>query len=436
MNQGKTPKIVLLALFALSACGLPNSKSSSLDFLHKGTGQTLAPATDLPPHCFGPEIVRISRPVVNKDSSLETHSYAFRFKAPEVVDKPVLVFLPGGPGQTSMESPPEFLPAGWGYLMIDPRGIGCNALANPLKPTLAENFYRTEEFAFDTIAAIQKVDLKNYVLFGISYGTLHASRVASELERQSLPGPQAVVLEGVLGRAFTDVSAGEAFIHNWDATRALLPAEVLKEFDESNAPFGIDAEAWAGIISSRISVTSPKSFAATLSLLSNSNAAVKKSIINILLSTIDDDSDSLSPGVSDLYRYVACREIADTAIEGSSEFLFARGRIVRNSAKEGTGCGKLKMTQPFDSANFQFSAKTYYFSGENDVNTPPWQADYHYSNHRGSAVHVLSKDSGHNSFQSEQLACAPVLLENIAQGGLDLAKALSTCPKPSTMESK
>src|SRR5688572_10103197 len=87
-------------------------------------------ARELPEQCASPEIVRLKRPVASDGTAQGTWSYGYRFKAPATEGAPVIVALPGGPGGTFTSMAMDWLPEGWGYLLTDPRGVGCNTLAS------------------------------------------------------------------------------------------------------------------------------------------------------------------------------------------------------------------------------------------------------------------------------------------------------------------
>src|ERR1700733_7179751 len=150
------------------ASGSPGSSGGDAGASGPASGPELALATSLPASCAGPEIVRIDRPIAANDPTKGHFSYGFRFKAPTSPGAPVLVYLPGGPGMTSIDTIPTFLPSGWGYLLTDPRGVGCNALAGVPSDDVASVFWRSEELAADSVAAIADRRLDAYVLFGLS----------------------------------------------------------------------------------------------------------------------------------------------------------------------------------------------------------------------------------------------------------------------------
>src|SRR5688572_16628226 len=212
-----------------------------------GPGAPPVIATNLPEHCKGPEMMRVDRAVATERPELGKFSYGFRFKAPSIPSMPVLVYLPGGPGVTSTEDAPLMLPLGWGYLLTDPRGAGCNTIAALPSPEMMSSFFRTVEIAHDVVAAIKETKLTNYVIVGNSFGTALGTHLAFELEKQKVTAPRGVVLEGVLGRAFHNDYPGKDFIEQWDHARAELPRDVRAEFEKAN-PYDVPEAKWLEVL--------------------------------------------------------------------------------------------------------------------------------------------------------------------------------------------
>jgi pimeloyl-ACP methyl ester carboxylesterase len=427
----------LVALALLAGCGVTPADAAT-DEASVVARDAVPLAADLPEHCSSPEVLRIDRPVDKDDASRGRFSYGFRFKAPTTAGAPVLVYLPGGPGSASTTEVPDFLPEGWGYLLTDPRGVGCNTPATLPSEDVSSAFFKTEEIAADVVAAIQSRDLQDYVLFGISYGTMLGTVVAHELEAQKLTAPKAVVLEGVLGRAFTSEFVAAESIRQWDRIRGVLPADVLEELDTKEEPYGISQDGWSRAIAAfmpagpAILANQVGALSTTLGLTEEQRAGALEG----LKAAAQPDPSHSSPGAVELYRQVACREIADTVPASDLDTIFQRGKVVRNMAEDGTKCRGLRLKEPFDSAKFQFSTKTFYFIGEDDVATPAWQGAYHFEKHKGSAVRVVTLKAGHNSLEYDQAACAPQLLTSIAAGASDLQAVLATCPKEVQVDSK
>ena len=99
-----------------------------------------------------------------------------------------MIFLPGGPGQLSMEESlgiDKIVPESWGLVLTDPRGVGCNFNGKTVYP---REFYQTQHIAHDVLSVIK--DLKRphseIVLFGVSYGTVVATEVSHLAEKLGL----------------------------------------------------------------------------------------------------------------------------------------------------------------------------------------------------------------------------------------------------------
>ena len=117
---------------------------------------------------------------------------------------PTIVYIPGGPGRSSMNS--------YKYstifkllirdklaniIFIDPIGIGCNWL-NPDK--LTPEVVSTKQAAKHISKVIEHEQLDNYYIYGGSYGTQLGTVLASMIsKKENMPKPKKLVLEGVTG---------------------------------------------------------------------------------------------------------------------------------------------------------------------------------------------------------------------------------------------
>jgi pimeloyl-ACP methyl ester carboxylesterase len=386
----------------------------------------LALSNALAEHCSGSEIHRIERQAPDG----RHFSYGYRFKAPTGRDAPVLVFLPGGPGAGSMDAPPDFLPEGWGYLLTDPRGVGCNTLAETPSGAASSAFFTTKNVADDVIAAIRDRKLDTYVLFGVSYGTALGTTVIHTIEKANDPKPRAVVLEGVLGRAFGKDFVGGEYLEQWDRVRRSLPADVLTELETRPKPFGLDSLQWSRALMELLPV-SPTFVASNLGALSQQRSDVTPETRKEIVALFRESGSApplTAPGEVELYRQIACREIMDTVPASDLDVVFSKGNLVRNSAEEGTKCAGLKVETPYDSAKLQFKTPVYYFIGQDDVATPAFQGEYHFAKHEGPATKIVSTGAGHNSLELNQEPCARAVMTSIGGGGTDLDAVLATCP--------
>lgn len=156
------------------------------------------------PACSEQDIITLQRPLYPDDPK----STLFPYSAKVVVQNPdpgafTVLFLPGGPGQSAMKTWKatygKILPPQMNFILFDPRGSGCNALEN--EPTSPSQFYTTDNIASDVLAFIQLLKLKNYIIYGTSYGTVWATVLTHQIEHLALDRPKAVILDGVVGPA-------------------------------------------------------------------------------------------------------------------------------------------------------------------------------------------------------------------------------------------
>jgi pimeloyl-ACP methyl ester carboxylesterase len=431
----KTPIAVSLLL---SACVATVGDDDGECTNGKCDAQDLEVAHDLPEHCTGPELLRIKRPVYSEDPNGDTFAYGYRFKAPTAEGAPVIVYLPGGPGQASTENPPGFVPPGWGYLMTDPRGVGCNRLAQLPSGATSGRFFSTAEIANDVIAAIEDRRLEHYILFGISYGSALGTTVAHEIEARGVTKPDQVVLEGVLGKTFGKGASdfpGAEYITQWHRVRDVLPADVRTELDTAEQPYGFDRTTWSKFLMENIPRGPGDTLNIVAALSTEQPQDVRQQILDML--TASRDAPPQKAGENELYRQVACREIMDTVPDSGLDVVFERGDLVRNKAEEGTKCKDLHVTTPYDAAELPFSMPLFLFVGDSDAATPAWQGAYHFEHHAGGPVtRILTRNGGHNSLELNQIDCAATLMASIATGGADLAQAATGCPMQTTIEKR
>ena len=397
---------------------------------------TMAAAPALPAHCASPEIHRINRPASMEDPTLGRFAYRFRYKPPGVPGAPVLVVLPGGPGRTSTGSPPAFMPPGWGYLLTDPRGTGCNALDEVPYGPLANRFFLTREIAADVVGALDALPVQSYVLFGTGHGSVVGQTLASRLEERRLAA-RAVVLEGVFGRAFRpDEFVAAGYVDQWDRWNPVLPDDVRRELASSPTPYGLDPPHWSRALLELLSESplATVQLLVTLSSRSGSDDARRAAVIDSIRR--HGEEEALSPGERELRRQIVCREIAETPPGNGLDLMFMSGVLVRNSADEGTLCRDLRLTTPFDAAATAYAAPVYYFVGEDDPAAPPWQGAYAFDQHQGRATRVLVRGGAHRALTGDLAPCAPAVIASIGAGGVDLIQALAACPATVQVDAK
>lgn len=390
----------------------------------------VAPADDagaLPEACRAPEVRAMLRPSgVGDPRAAFRYRFAFRRPAPGM---PTVVHLPGGPGSTSIGQALEWVPPSFGLVSTDPRGVGCNPVAD-VDPAA---FYTTEAIAGDVVAmlAVLRAEgaLGAFVLHGHSYGTLLATHVAQRLAEGEGPAPEAVVLEGVMGRAFTGEWMGQAYVDEWTLQRARLSPGALAQL-AVDAPLGLDGKTWGNFFMLVTSQLGPETTHGALALLEPgpdgrpvpTNVSQLRDLVARLGAVQVGAGEALR-----LQRYVACREITRDLPTDNVDVVLSGGEIVA-SPDVGTLCAGLPLASPYHAAAHPFPFRTVYFLGDHDTATPPWQGHVHFDAHEGAdRVEVTVEGAGHLPLARHLAACAPALVERIAAGS-GFGEALATCP--------
>lgn len=397
----------------LGVCGL-------VGFLNSG----LAIADVANDHCMGDDIIKIQRPYYPDRPNSERFVYSFRLSRDANPDAPYVIYLPGGPGNTSMESSRFGIPAGAHVVTTDPRGVGCNAF---VRRDVSDEALQTRYLASDILAVVSYLQPKQYILYGQSYGTVLAI-VAAHMAEEVGQHPAGVVLEGILGRAITpedDVTA--AF---WSRAKSRLSPEVREQFNAEKLPLGFSGEAWGSFISlifnggiqpvvSLLEFLSPNAPTGHRQILKNMVAAIATA----------DASDTKTPA-DVLFRAIACRELQ----QQGRKYILERGelKLVGENVCEGK-----TLDHRFDSARYQILAPIYYFEGEEDRATPLAMARYHFDNQRKAPkFFVTIPEIGHMSPITSLGDCKDLVWNSILSGDTkQVAPAIATCKTMPTLDS-
>lgn len=378
-------------------------------------------------------VMTIERPMLPGAGS-PTFGYSFKLHPGTDPDAPTVIFLPGGPGETSIQAERDaaYVPLTYPLITTDLRGTGCNAPVSV--DHYPDDFYRSTAFADDVVAIVEELALDDYVLYGLSYGTLLATVVAHRLEQRGLPLPRALVLEGVLGEAFDADRPRDdiAFQERWRAVRDSLDDDIRSQLMSEPLPLGLNAEQWGTSISRALSVgASPLSegndylFALLQVLAPGSGEAERAAVRSTLESFAASPIDAMSER---LHHVVTCRELAEDDYESMT---LQAGELVTTTYD----CTDVALSEPFRASDWPVRVPIYYFSGTEDPNTPPWQALAHFEAQVTAARQLIQVEGGgHNPLLFNLGECAAPLWGAMTSGA-DLEGALANCSWPLRLES-
>lgn len=387
----------------------------------------------VPSNCKSADIGLFTLPVFPDRKYKETFEYRYQIKqTSNDPNTPTIIFIPGGPGGTSINMgfvmpganlPFDFLefalglPKNYSVILTDPRGSGCNYDAE--KP-LSDEAFRTRYLASDVLALIRNLKLKNYILIGSSYGSLLATEISARAGMGEASMPRAVVLTGVIGKYSEQGEQDIAFQTEWSRVREVLPTQLAEQFPNlltdftksKYLPFGLSGENWLNFITGGLSEGTilfaekhlVPNLADRLGQIISENTEDKKILANDVA-----ESKSQMDGLdtSPVFAQIACREI----FYGEEECM------ARN----------IPMDNPFDSSHWQILSPIYYIQGENDPNTPPTQAVYHFSKQKNKNRFLITvPHAGHGAMLAIN-ECKDLFWQSVYNGGTDMETALRAC---------
>ncbi len=379
------------------------------------TETTLALAT---PTCDGADVVSVIRPMDPVASVSERFLYSGRLIPGTDPSLPTVVFVPGGPGQTStgtdratFQVPPEYT-----VLFTDPRGVGCNGLV----PDDPVSFHNSLNYVDDVLALLDAEGIDDWIVYGHSYGSILGTMIASTAEARGR-GPRSVVLEGVAGSSF---EGHLGYLEQWDILLENAPF-VEPLFAGPDLPLGLDGGIWGLWIRLRMPIGTVNvdgepfwQIVEELALLGTPYESVLETEIYNLLSAAFSEPE---PGNPPLYNEIGCREVwsynySVGEIGPGAEFSFREDL-----------CADTPLSRPYDPSDWPILSPLFYVHGTNDPATPIWGAQEHFDSQpvgNRSFIEVLG--AGHQPMPFNLADCQPSLWEAF-RGDEDVADALGGC---------
>lgn len=315
-------------------------------------------------------------------------------KKPLDKQKKTLVFIAGGPGETSHQS---FLDLeNWNVVFFDQRGISCSK--PPTKEQyLNPDFYSSENTARDIEEIRKHFGIEKISVYGVSYGTIPAHLYGHFFPQST----RAIVLEGVI------YEGGAALID------PLRRVKLLQSFFDS---LPVDMQNRVLEISQRSDIAANwfSNVGAMMLYMDNSNIPFRTFLDNILwddnvLQTILPSFSKAEPqevefGFSHVMMgMIGCKELGMNISTTSFSAIFKNRTLesdkVSTSEKfycESLGFKKNDTTKLFTAAKFPTHAAVTYIQGTKDGATVATQAIKHFKNvSRGFSQLILVKNGGH-----------------------------------------
>lgn len=358
----------------------------------------------------------------------------YRVFPSERADAPVVVIVPGGPGQALMAADPTAAfalagvpPSVFTIVYTDARGSGCNDFADLGLPET--DVYSIERVADDLAAIVGEEGLTDYYLYGASFGTTVVTVAAHRMQARGEPLPHRVVLEGIVGRAFDSFEAYfAAFEAEWARVEPMLQPSwrALFATEPWSAELTWTREQWGAFITQQLILGDYPGEGPLLDFWLRGLDAH----LPVATEYVERFMNSVPPGgfrgASPMFRSIACRELWGN---------WRTGREIRDGALRATGddvCSPGARAD-YDAADFPSRVPTTYFHGPHDPTTTTEQAEHHFVSRRGAERDFVTvPDASHAPLTLGLAArgCAEDVWAAIA-GERDLAAVLLECERGS-----
>lgn len=348
----------------------------------------------------------VQRPVTASGSQTFRYHYQIYRKAP--TDGVTVVYIPGGPGDSSMSPNPHErfsqIPADMGVILTDARGVACNS---PEWALPAEAF-STEQVAADLLAVIQdlQLDPEKTIIHGFSYGTVVATKLAHLNQKMGNKAFHSVVLEGVFGRATRGSEYKSAFVSEYQKYvsehKNWVPLRWLRELLSTSKQQGLLEITDALVMGGR----GKKAKALDEIFYKNeSNADTNAPTLfsDQMDSNRSDESISEKQNRQTMYAKILCTELQKDDELWRLDWDAEKGLVLKDETSDHRNLCQSYSFGPkaYDSVHYQLRENLVYIIGENDPATPLTQGLYHYRGQKLSEQKNLFvfRNMGHPIFK-------------------------------------
>ena len=359
----------------------------------------------VPLHCLATDVQTVQAKVDPKGE--KTFPYKYKYvKRSESPDALTIIHLPGGPGEPSIELGEimmKGLPKEANLIFTDPRTVGCNEQAVGVIP---DETITSQHLAHDVMTMIKELGLKNYMLYGISYGTTLAT-VTQDLLQKNGMGAKALVLEGTvypISESWLRIGYNSVIKRVLDQAKPGVKEKILAISDDKPGPLGKSAREWADFLTSPILQIgyAPVWGKMMLNVLDQGLAdgadMHSQEQLKLFIGQIASGNGQNETATGRVYKQIACHEIFPIVPVTKT---LARGRI-RAAPDTKYICDGSTFDRPFRVSDYTLKTKIYYVHGSEDPNTPIGLARNHFRIQKESErVFFQIQDAGHNPSQSD-----------------------------------
>jgi pimeloyl-ACP methyl ester carboxylesterase len=364
-----------------------------------------ATAGQLFPHCTGIDVREIQRPLT--PNSREAIIYKYRVIRKAKGTNPTVIYIPGGPGQTSMDGTMNALktvPEEFGLVATDPRGAGCNSSPNKELPDQA---FSTAAVAGDVNAILisESLDPQQVYIYGSSFGTVAGSTISNLRNNNGELPLRGLILEGTLGKNFVDQEYSLQYTKQWQTYKSKrLPIESKRVLESVDWPLSTTRKSFSSFINGYLLLGGFQKLGHPLDipmqLLETPQGRLELERNYLVASKDQPISEIAQLNGEKLWANIWCGELHNEGDQWANSFVGSDITVERSIGEDSKRCRGVKLNHPFDSASLKIREPIIYFQGANDPATSLEQARHHFESNNSTATKVfyLFPEMGHPPF--------------------------------------
>lgn len=385
--------------------------------------QTVQVAAMASSPCQQSDVESILLPIHSNEPA-STFNYSYRVLKSSQPGAITVIYIPGGPGDNSIGTSDPRPSPDYNLILTDPRGGGCNTDSRFQSADITG-----DAISSDIVRLIKHLRLTNYVVHGLSYGTVVATLLANKLGQIPIAQPHAILLEGTLGRYIDFGLEPHPLDASWRAAMSNFPAGLQDQVNKaSNNPFGSTDSSWWAVLENYLyfgeiywttpSWTGENLFAQEASLAQGgASDATLDNVYQLRKSTA-------LPRSQLVFQSIICQEIFSTY---SWRFSYVGGHFL--VSPDPICAGNIGSASRYDSAKWQIPQPVIYFGGEYDNKVGLKQTEYHYSHQKNARLEIQIKGGGHRGLQFNLRDCMVKIVTGLSQPK-DLESNLKACKAP------
>jgi len=328
--------------------------------------------------------------------------HALKFPASITPSKGTIFVLEGGPAEITGRGGP--FPKDYDVVRFDYIGLGQNANLSATAEMMS-----LEGQAQAAKKIITAMKLKNYVIYGHSFGTPVATITASIIGRDPKMKdyqPRSVILEGTVGTRAIPPNETRESNRAWDL---LTPAEqqiFIQKYETTIKFLTPRLKRNLDMILEMSLAENPRKAADALKHFQVPVWATSPEKMKAMFPWADKPltPDEVNTGISRMYRAAGCQVLP---VIDPPEKLF---NGLFSNVLDTTVCRCRSINRDFDSAKFQIKSPVLYIQGDMDGQATIENARYHYDHQTTKNKSMLVvKDGGHASTFDEMANCTPLI---------------------------